>query len=135
MSKHIRVENNEVVECLDYLPDNATGDWRIAIQVIPNLIPGRQIVNSYYFDLTKDPVEIVPVITNISEQERKLFLQQKLNVIYEKLVSKELKKEFSGNQSDINVVTAYIQEYRIKKTEIEALQTHEEIDQYILQNE
>ncbi len=58
MPKHIQIVNNEVVQCLDYLPENATGDWRIAVEIEPNLIPGRQIIGSHSFDLSKIPVEI-----------------------------------------------------------------------------
>lgn len=134
MSKHIRVENNEVVECLDYLPENATGDWRIAVEIEPTLVAGRQITGAHTFDLTKDPVEIVWSIIDLSTDDRKTGLLQQLNADSYQLVSAELLKEFNGQDSDFVFVQQAIQAYRTKRNQINLLSTHEEIDAFILEN-
>jgi len=134
MSKHIRVENNEVVECLDYLPENATGDWRIAVEIQPTLVPSRQIIGSHSFDLTKDPVEIVWSVIDLTVDDRKNSLLQQLNVDSYQLVSAELLKEFNGEDSNFAFVQQAIQVYRTKRGQINSLTTHEEIDAFILEN-
>jgi hypothetical protein len=134
MSKHIRVENNEVVQCLDYLPENATGDWRIAVEIQPTLVPSRQIIGSHTFDLTKDPVEIVWSIIDLSIDDRKSSLLQQLNSDSYQLVSAELLKEFNGQDSNFVFVQQAIQAYRTKRSQINSLTTHEEIDAFILEN-
>jgi hypothetical protein len=134
MSKHIRVENDQVVECLDYLPQNATGDWRIAVEVEPSLIEGRQIRGSHSFDLTKSPVEIVWSVIDLTVNDRKEELQQRLNQDSYEIVHGELIKEFEGQNSEFELVQAAIVAYRTKRAEIAALTTHEEIDAFILAN-
>ena len=134
MSKHIRVENNEVVECLDYLPENATGDWRIAVEIQPTLIAERQIIGSHTFDLSKNPVEIRWAVIDLTIDDRKNNLLQQLNQKSYQIVSDELLKEFSGQDSNFSFVQAAIQTYREKRTEINSLTTHEEIDVFMSEN-
>ena len=134
MPKHIRVENNEVVECLDYLPTNASGDWRIAIEIQPSLITGRQIIGSHSFDLTKNPVEILWSVIDLGIQDRKDSLLQQLNQESYKIVQEELIKEFEGQSSNFTFVQVAITAYRNKRAQIEALSTHDEIDTFILAN-
>lgn len=134
MPKHIQVVNNEVVQCLDYLPENATGDWRIAIEIEPNLIPGRQIIGSHSFDLSKIPVEINWSVIDLSVDDRKSLLIQNLNQESYDSVQKELIKEFNGENSNFSLVQAAITAYRIKRDEINALNTHEAIDAFIAAN-
>lgn len=134
MSKHIRVENNEVVECLDYLPANATGDWRDAIEIEPTLIVGRQIRGAHFFDLTKTPVEIVWSVIDLTIEDRKSMLLQQLNSDSYEIVHDELIKEFQGESSDFALVQGAISAYRSKRLEIENLTTHEEIDAFIIAN-
>jgi hypothetical protein len=134
MPKHIRVENDEVVECLDYLPENATGDWRDAIEIEPTLIAGRQITGAHSFDLTKTPVEIVWSVIDLTIEDRKSMLLQQLNSDSYEIVHDELIKEFQGESSDFALVQGAISAYRSKRTEIENLTTHEEIDAFISTN-
>jgi hypothetical protein len=134
MSKHIRVENNEVVQCLDYLPENATGDWRIAVEIEPILVSGRQIRGSHTFDLNKDPVEIVWSVIDLTIDDRKISLLEQLNNDSYQLVSVELLKEFNGEDSNFVFVQQAIQAYRTKRSQINSLTTHEEIDTFILEN-
>lgn len=134
MSKHIRVEDGIVVECLDYLPANPTGDWRIAIEIEPSLITGRQIRGSHTFDLTKNPVEIVWSVIDLSVGDRKESLLENLNQTSYEIVHGELIKEFDGQNSEFMLVQAAITAYRIKRAEIMALSSHDELDAFILAN-
>jgi len=134
MSKHIRVENNQVVECLDYLPNNSSGDWRMAIEIEPVLIPGRQILGSHTFDLTKNPVEIVWSVIELNVEDRKKDILSILNQKSYQIVHEELIKEFAGDNSDFSLVQSAISVYRQKRNEILSLSSHEQIDSYIAEN-
>lgn len=135
MSKHIRVENGQVVECVDVIPNGSTGDWREAIEIPPTLIPGRQIMGAHSFDLTKNPAEIVWSVIDLNVAERKSGLLNNLNAVSYTLVHDELIKEFNGQDSDFNLVQAAINIYRQKRAEIFSLQTHEEIDTFAASNQ
>lgn len=134
MSKHIRVENNEVVECLDYLPENPVGDWRVAIDIEPVLVAGRQIIGSHYFDLAKDPVEILWSVIDLSVEDRKHQILSNLNQKSYEIVQHELVKEFEGNSSDFTLVQSAISVYRQKRTEILSLSSHDQIDIFVANN-
>lgn len=134
MSKHIRVENNEVVECLDYLPENPVGDWRVAIDIEPVLVAGRQIIGSHYFDLAKDPVEIIWSVIDLDIEDRKSQILANLNQESYNIVHSELIKEFEGNSSDFALVQSAISVYRQKRSEILALSSHDQIDLFIADN-
>lgn len=134
MPKHIQVVNNEVVQCLDYLPENATGDWRIAVEIKPNFIGGRQILGAHSFDLSKVPVEINWSVIDLTIDDRKSMLNQKLNQESYEIVHNELIKEFNGQNSNFSFVQTAITLYRIKRDEINALDTHEAIDAFIAAN-
>jgi hypothetical protein len=134
MPKYVRVENEHVVECLDYLPDGASGDWRQAVDVVPELLPGRQVMGTHHFDISKSPVEIVWSVLDISVEDRKKDLMSNLNSKSFNLVYEELIKEFNGQLSNLAYVQASIEVYREKKAEINALQTHDEIDVFVSAN-
>lgn len=134
MSKHIRVENNEVVECLDYLPENAVGDWRDAVEIEPTLIDGRQIRGAHSFDLTKTPVEIVWSVIDLTIEDRKQMLIANLDRDSYEIVHDELVKEFDGQSSDFALVQLAIGVYRTKRAEIISLSTHKDIDDFIVAN-
>jgi hypothetical protein len=134
----VRVENNQVVECLSYLPERA-GDWRQAIDVVPALIPNRQIVDGHTFDLTKNPVEIVWSVKNLEVQERKESLLDQLTGKEKQAIQNEIMKELTcscANSSHccLETLTDNVNALRQKRNEIVALNTHEEVDAYMANN-
>jgi|LauGreDrversion4_2_1035121.scaffolds.fasta_scaffold00018_58 hypothetical protein len=134
MQKYVRIENNEVKECVDSLPENAVGDWRIAIEIDAEIIQNRQIRSGHYFDINKSPVEIVWTAIDLTIEDRKEYILQQLNQKFYKIVSEELLKEFSGQDSNFLLVQSSIQTYREKRIEINSLTTHEEIDVFMSEN-
>ena len=136
MPKYVRIENDNVIECLDYIPENPQGDWREAIDVIPNIIPFKQIQGPHTFDISKTPVEIVWSVIDLSLDERKQTIFNMIVDPIQLLLNKELNKNLSDpNQNiDFKIVENLINQVRNKKFEIEAIQTHEEMDQYIQTN-
>lgn len=135
MSKHIRLENGQVVECVDVIPDGSTGDWREAIEIPPSLIKGRQIAGAHSFDLDKNPVEIIWSVINLTVEDRKSDLLSALNTVSYKLVHDELIKEFGGQNSNFLLVQSAISLYRQKREEILSLQSHDEIDAFSSSNQ
>ena len=134
MSKHIRVENDQVIECLDYLPENHVGDWRVAIEIEPVLVVGRQIIGSHSFDLTKNPAEILWSVIDLGIEDRKDQILSSLNQESYHIVHAELIKEFQGDNSDFVFVQSAISVYRQKRAEIIALSSHDQIDLFIADN-
>jgi len=135
----VRVENNQVVECLTYNP-NKEGDWREAIDVIPSIIEGKQIISGHYFDVSKTPVEIIWNIHDLTVEERKETLLQKLISQNLQIVSQEIEKELNCSCSNsesccLDTLTSNIQIIRQNKATINSLNTHQEIDDYINNNQ
>lgn len=137
MSKKIRVENNQVVECMSAheVPIGAMdrGDWRDAIEISPELIPNRQILGSHWFDLTKNPVEIRWNVEDLSVEDRKQSLYSFLDEKYKKLLLENL-----NNIDDIiesaQVFSENIMDKKNEKIMIESFITHEQVDEYMSVN-
>lgn len=134
MSKYVRLENNQVIECIDYLPQINPENWIEAIDVVPFIVPNRQILGSHYFDIDKRPIEIVWSLIDLTVEDRKNDIMSQLNSLSYNKVHDELIKEFTGNISDMLLVQSIISQYRIKRQEIENLSSHEEVDAYVLAN-
>ena len=136
MPKYVRVENDQVIECLDYLPPNHQGDWREAIDIVPTLIAFKQIQGPHTFDITKSPVEIVWSVIDLTLNERKETIVQYVTGDLQGELNRELSKDLADPNENINfqLVESLVNQIRSKKFEIDAIQTHEEMDQYILDN-
>ena len=134
MATHVRIENNEVVECLGYLP-NRPGDWREAIDIEPTLNPTRQIRGSHTFDISKNPVEIVWGVIDLSPEDRRMTIRNKLIAELKIKVREEMDKEFTdGDVANMTLVNSLMEQIRSKNQEIDALVTHEQIDEYMQAN-
>lgn len=134
MATHVRVENNEVVECLGYLPDRP-GDWREAVDIQPTLNTIRQVRGSHTFDISKNPVEIVWGVIDLSPEDRRMTIQNKLLSELKMKVRAEVDRELAGEQAaDMILVNSLMEQIRSKSQEINALVTHEQIDEYMQTN-
>lgn len=134
MPKHVRVENNEVVECVDVmetLPD--TGDWRYAIEIVPQVTPSRQIRGQHYFDITKSPVEIWWEVINLSVEERKTQILNEIEGRTREQIQDILNSGVEEIDASQQIVEKLLTKHS-KKTTVEAFTTHEEIDTYIQNN-
>lgn len=134
----VRVDNNEVVECLNYLPER-DGDWRLAVEVPANPIPNRQVQEGHTFDLTKNPVEIVYGVKDLSVDDRKETLLQQITLNERIAIQEEAAKELhchcdSSSECCIQTLTQSIISLRVKRQQINLLNTHEQIDEYITAN-
>ena len=136
MPKYVRIEDDLVVECLDYLPENAQGDWREAIDVVPPITPSRQIQGSHHFDISKTPVEIVWGVIDLSISDRKDTILAAVTTSTRQTIESELNRQYGlpAGSADFSIIEQMFTDLQIKRDEIQALSTHEEIDDYIQAN-
>ena len=84
MSLYVRIENGEVKDCWDTQPDGREG-WKSAIEVRPVITSHRQYYTGHTFDLTKDPVEIVYGVADVTVAERKESMKQQAQMVFNRL--------------------------------------------------
>lgn len=135
--KKIRIENNSVVECMnaDEVPEGAmnTGDWRDAVEVQPELIPGKQVTDGHWFDLTKTPVEILWNVKDLSVEDRK----QPLLAAVDEKYKQQLTNIVNTAEDPAESTQAFLQAMMDKQADkavVTALTTHQQIDDYIANN-
>lgn len=124
MSLYVRIENGEVKDCWDTPPDSRPG-WKSAIEVRPTITPNRQYYSSHTFDLTKDPVEIVYGVVDISVADRKE--QMKKNAGFALTV---MLREQAANPETFNPVALQTIKDAVapKQAAIDACTTHDQLD-------
>jgi hypothetical protein len=124
MSLYVRIENNEVKDCWDTPPDSRPG-WKDAIEVRPTIIPHRQYYTGHTFDLTKDPVEIVYGVVDISVADRKVSMKENASMAFNMLFRQQ-----ANNPSTYDPVALQAAKDGIapKQAAIEACTTHDELD-------
>jgi len=127
MSLNIRIENGEVKDVWDTPPDSRPG-WKIAIEVKPAIIPHRQYYTGHTFDLTKDPVEIVYGVADISVADRKEHMKQQAAMAFNMLFRKQ-----AENPSTYDPVALQAAKDSVapKQAAIDACTTHDELDALI----
>jgi hypothetical protein len=124
----VKIENNEVTQCWDTQPPKGEAGWKSAIEVRPELIPHRQVYTAHHFDITKDPVEIVWGVQDITPEDRKGGLIGRAKAEYQQIAQAELMKDMDGDGGDVTVVQAASAAYKAKVEEINACTTHDELD-------
>ena len=124
MSLHVRIENNEVKDCWDTPPDSRPG-WKDAIEVRPTIIPHRQYYTGHTFDLTKDPVEIVYGVVDISVADSKVSMKENASMAFNMLFRQQ-----ANDPSTYDPVALQAAKDGIapKQAAIDACTTHDELD-------
>jgi hypothetical protein len=127
MSLNIRIENGEVKDVWDTPPDGRAG-WKSAIEVRPTITPHRQYYTGHTFDLTKDPVEIVYGVADVSVANRKESMKQQAAMAFNRLF-----REQAENPSTYDPVALQAAKNAIapKQAAIDACTTHDELDALI----
>lgn len=127
----VKIVNNEVTQCWDTQPPAGESGWKSAIEVRPAITEGRQYYTGHTFDITKDPVEIVYGVENITVEGRKAHIGSTYKFAFQQVVTEEMRKEvdeFPETQYDAAVVDAARVEFEAKMTALAAITTHEELD-------
>jgi hypothetical protein len=124
MSLYVRIENGEVKDCWDTPPDGRPG-WKDAIEVKPTIIPYRQGYTGHTFDLTKDPVEIVYGIFDITVADRKEQMKQNAQIAFNMFFRQQ-----AENPSTYDPVALQAAKDAVapKQAAIEACTTHDQLD-------
>ncbi len=128
---NIKIVNGEVKEVWDTRPPEGEEGWTNAIEVRPELIPHRQMYTSYSFDLTKDPVEIVWGVVDITAEDRKGGMRSQAAAAFQQVVQEEMRKEvddFPQTQYNAATVDAARVAFETKVTAINSATTHDELD-------
>ena len=127
MSLYVRIENGEVKDCWDTPPDGRAG-WKNAIEVKPTIIENRQKYTGHIFDITKDPVEIVYGVVDISVADRKEQMKQQAQFAFNMLF-----REQAVDPSTYDPVALQAAKDAIapKQAAIDACTTHDQLDALI----
>lgn len=127
MSLNIRIENGEVKDVWDTPPDSRPG-WKTAIEVRPAITPHRQYYTGHTFDLTKDPVEIVYSVADVTVESRKEQMKQQAAMAFNMLFRQQAQ---DPSTYDPVALQAAKDSVAPKQAAIEACTTHDELDALI----
>jgi len=127
MSLYVRIENNEVKDCWDTPPDSREG-WKNAIEVKPAITAHRQYYTGHTFDLTKDPVEIVYGVADVTVSERKEQMKQEAAMAFNMLFRQQ-----AADPSTYDPVALQAAKDAVapKQAAIDACTTHDQLDALI----
>ena len=127
MSLHVRIENGEVKDCWDTPPDSRPG-WKSAIEVKPAINSHRQHYTGHTFDLTKDPVEIVYGVVDVTVAGRKEHMKQQAAMAFDMLFRQQA---LGFSPYDPVALQAAKDATAPKQAAIDACTTHDELDALI----
>ena len=124
MSLYVRIENGEVKDCWDTQPDGRAG-WKNAIEVRPAITQHRQYYTGHTFDLTKDPVEIVYGVADVTVADRKEQMKQQAQMAFNMLFRQQAQ---DPSTYDPVALQAAKDAVAPKQAAIDACTTHDELD-------
>jgi len=124
MSLYVRIENGEVKDVWDTPPDGRAG-WKSAIEVKPTITLHRQYYTGHTFDLTKDPVEIVYGVGDVTVAERKEQMKQNAQMAFNMLFRQQ-----AADPSTYDPVALQTAKDAVapKQAAIDACTTHDQLD-------
>lgn len=121
---YVKIENNEVKQVWD-TPPPAEDGWKSAVEVRPTIIPNRQGYTAHTFDLSKDPVEIVYGVYDISVEDRKQGMKANASFSFQQVVQEQMQNPTNYDASAVAAAQAAIAP---KIAAIDACTTHDELD-------
>jgi hypothetical protein len=124
MSLYVRIEDGEVKDCWDTPPDSRPG-WKSAIEVRPAIIPHRQYYTRHTWDLTKDPVEAVYGIADVTVDDRKKIMKEQAGISFNTLF---MQQAMNPSTYDPVALQAAKDAVAPKQAAIDACTTHDELD-------
>jgi len=124
MSLNVRIENGEVKDVWDTPIDSREG-WKSAIEVRPAITPHRQYYTAHTFDLTKDPVEIVYGVADVTVAERKESMKQQAQMVFNRLFRQQAE---NPSTYDPIALQAAKDSVAPRQAAIDACTTHDELD-------
>jgi hypothetical protein len=130
MSLFVQVIEGRVVKVWDTPPPEGEADWYSAIEVKPDVVENRQVLEGHTFDITTDPVQIVYAVKDITIDERKADLINQAKSEFQQVVNAQLQIEMDDTDTagDLEAVSAAKAVKDAKIVAINTATTHEDLD-------
>ena len=130
MSLFVKVVNNEVKQVWDTQPPAGESGWKSAVEVKPNVVENRQVLDGHTFDLTTDPVQIVYAVRDVTVDERKSGLIGRAKSEFQQVANDQLQIEMDDTDTagDLDAVSAAKAVKDAKIVAINTATTHEDLD-------
>ena len=130
MSLFAKVVNNEVKQVWDTQPPAGESGWKSAVEVKPDVVENRQVLDGHTFDITTDPVQIVYAVRDITVDERKAGLIGRAKAEFQQVVNEQLQIEMDDTDTagDLDAVSAAKAVKDAKIVAINTATTHEDLD-------
>lgn len=129
------MKNGQVMDVWDYRPSDdklaKEPGWREAVEIMPDLIPNREMVTTHHFNIDVEPAQIVWGKRAIEVDERKDGLRSQAKAAFKAVVDAEIAKEtdaYPETQYDAAVVDAARVVFENRMDDIAAATTHEAVD-------
>ena len=130
MSLYVKIVNNEVKQVWDTQPPAGESGWKSAVEVKPDVVENRQVLNGHTFDITTDPVQIVYAVRDVTVEERKAGLIGRAKAEFQQVVNEQLQIEMDDTDTagDLDAVSAAKAVKDAKIVAINTATTHEDLD-------
>jgi hypothetical protein len=129
------VKNGQVTDVWDYKPSAdklaKEAGWREAVEIMPDLLPNREMITTHHIDIDVEPAQIVWGKRAIEVDERKDGLRSQAKAAFKAVVDAEIAKEtdaYPETQYDPAVVDAARIVFEARMDAIAAATTHEAVD-------
>jgi len=130
MSLFVKVVNNEVKQVWDTQPPAGESGWKSAVEVKPDVVENRQVLDGHTFDITTDPVQIVYAVRDITVDERKSGLIGQAKFEFQQVINAQLQIEMDDTDTagDLDAVSAAKAVKDARIVAVNACTTHDELD-------
>ena len=128
MSLYVQVVDGEVVQVWNTPPPERETGWQAAVEVRPEIADGRQAYDGHTFDLTSDPVEIVYGVRDLTVDDHKGSLINRIKSEYQQVAEEQTQLEVMDASGNAAVVSAAKDAKDAKLTAIDACTTHDDLD-------
>ena len=129
------MKNGQVTDVWDYKPSAdklaKEAGWREAVEIMPDLMPNREMITTHHIDIDVEPAQIVWGKRAIEVDERKDGLRSQAKAAFKTVVDAEIAKEtdaYPETQYDPAVVDAARIVFEARMDAIAAATTHEAVD-------
>lgn len=119
----------------DYKPSDdklsAEPGWREAVEIMPDLVPNREMITTHQINIDVEPAQIVWGKRGLAVDERKDGLRSQAKSEFKAVVDAEIAKEtdqYPETQYDAAVVDAARVVFEQRMDAIAAAATHEDVD-------
>jgi len=130
MSLFVQIVNNEVKQVWDTQPPAGESGWKSAVEVKPDVVENRQVLDGHTFDITTDPVQIVYAVRDVTVDERKAGLIGQAKFEFQQVANAQLQVEMDDTDTagDLDAVSAAKAVKDASIAAINACTTHDELD-------